>query len=288
MPDLLSICFLWHFHQPQYQDLTCKTALLPWARLHCARNYSMMLELLEEQPAVHATINITPVLATQLDAYAHGRSTDEWLELASTPVARLDMDQRARLVALFFDVNRERIIDTDIRYAELYRLRGKPTGSWTESELRDLQCKFILAWTCYADLQAGLVDHTLLASSRDYTEKDRIALVEAQQKLVQDFIPRLAKLCRIRPGRTGDITVRTSYHPTPHRHGRRPLHSGYRVPAAWFPPPRGCIPAARTRQEDCRRSPAPARAGVLAVGGKRIPGRSSRDRSCRFLMDSHR
>lgn len=205
MPDLLSICFLWHFHQPQYQDLTCKTALLPWARLHCARNYSMMLELLEEQPAVHATINITPVLATQLDAYAHGRSTDEWLELASTPVARLDMDQRARLVALFFDVNRERIIDTDIRYAELYRLRGKPTGSWTESELRDLQCKFILAWTCYADLRAGLVDHTLLASSRDYTEKDRIALVEAQQKLVQDFIPRLAKLAA-----SGQVELATS------------------------------------------------------------------------------
>ncbi len=196
-----SICFLCTF-PAHISDLTAN-ACLPWPAPR-ARNNSMMLQLLKSNPP-HATINITPVLATQLDAYAHGRSTDEWLELASTPVARLDMDQRARLVALFFDVNRERIIDTDIRYAELYRLRGKPIGSWTESELRDLQCKFILAWTCYADLQTGLVDHTLLASSRDYTEKDRIALVEAQQKLVQDFIPRLARLAA-----SGQVELATS------------------------------------------------------------------------------
>src|SRR5664280_621451 len=80
MPELLSVCFLWHFHQPQYQDLTSGTALLPWTRLHCARNYAMMLELLEEQPSVHVTINITPVLATQLAAYGQ-------VELATSPFA---------------------------------------------------------------------------------------------------------------------------------------------------------------------------------------------------------
>ena len=205
MPELLSVCFLWHFHQPQYQDLTSGTALLPWTRLHCARNYAMMLELLEEQPAVHVTINITPVLATQLDAYAHGRSSDEWLELTSTPVTRLDVDQRMRLITLFLDVNRERIIDPDARYTELYRLRNEPPGSWSEQELRDLQCKFILAWTCRGDLQAGLVDRTLLAKSRDYTEEDRTALLEAQQELVRNFLPRLARLAA-----SGQIELATS------------------------------------------------------------------------------
>jgi alpha-amylase/alpha-mannosidase (GH57 family) len=214
VPESLSVCFLWHFHQPQYQDLTSETALLPWARLQCARNYAMMLGLLEEQPAAHVTINVTPVLAAQLDSYVHGRSSDEWLELASTPVTKLGMDQRMRLIALFFDVNRERIIDPDARYAELYRLRNEPPRSWSEQELRDLQCKFTLAWTCRGDLQAGLVAPVLLAKSRDYTEDDRTVLVQAQQELVRDFLPRLGRLAA-----SGQVELATS----PYAHPILPL-----------------------------------------------------------------
>jgi alpha-amylase/alpha-mannosidase (GH57 family) len=165
----------------------------------------MMLELLEEQPAAHVTINITPILATQLDAYAHGRSSDEWLELTSTPVTKLGMDQRPRLIALFLDVNHKRIIDPDARYTELYRLRNEPADSWSEQDLRDLQCKFILAWTCRGDLQEGLVDRTLLAKSRDYTEEDRTTLLKVQQELVRNFLPRLARLAA-----SGQVELATS------------------------------------------------------------------------------
>jgi alpha-amylase/alpha-mannosidase (GH57 family) len=205
MSERLSVCFLWHFHQPQYQDLTSGTALLPWTRLHCARNYTMMLRLLEEQPAAHVTINITPVLAAQLDAYARGASSDEWLDLASTPTAELDENQRVRLTTLFFDVNRERILDSDARYAELDQLRSKPASSWSEQELRDLQCKFTLAWTCPSDLPVGRVESTLAAKSRDYTDDDRAALVTAQQELVRDFLPRLGRLAA-----SGQIELATS------------------------------------------------------------------------------
>ncbi|MHB8070853.1 MAG: hypothetical protein ACYDHF_02680 [Candidatus Cryosericum sp.] len=205
MSELLSVCFLWHFHQPQYQDLTSGTALLPWARLHCARNYTMMLRLLEEQPAARVTINLTPILATQLDAYARGVLTDEYLDLASTPAAQLDSRQRERLVSLFFDVNRERIIDPDLRYTELDRLRKEPADSWSEQQLRDLQCKFTLAWTCRSDLQEGLAEPALAVKSGNYSEADRVALVEAQQRLVREFIPRLAKLAS-----SGQIELATS------------------------------------------------------------------------------
>ncbi len=214
MSPSLSVCFVWHFHQPQYQDLSTHQAVLPWARLHCARNYTMMLHLLEEQPAAHATINVTPVLAAQLDAYANNMCTDEWLELSVKPVAELDMEQRARLIALFFDVNRERIIEQDSRYRQLSLRRSEPIKIWSEQELRDLQCLFTRAWTCSSDLRERPEGPALLGKVRDFTEEDHAALIHAQHDLVQDFLPRLAGLCR-----SGQVEVATS----PYAHPILPL-----------------------------------------------------------------
>ncbi|HWQ21417.1 MAG TPA: glycoside hydrolase, partial [Clostridia bacterium] len=216
MSNALAVCFVWHFHQPQYQDLTTPQAVLPWARLHCARNYTMMLHLLEEQPAAHVTINITPVLATQLDAYAQGTCTDEWLELSAARVADLDMEQRSRIVAMFFDVNLERIIQQDFRYRQLALRRSDPIGTWSEQELRDLQCLFTRAWTCSSELRKRPRGTALLAKARDFTEEDRVELVGIQHDLVRGFLPRLGALCR-----SGQVEVTTS----PYAHPILPLIS---------------------------------------------------------------
>lgn len=216
MAQLLTVCFVWHFHQPQYQDLATPMAVLPWARLHCARNYSMMLHLLREQPAAHVTINLTPVLAAQLDAYARNTCTDEWLELSATPVAALDMHQRARLVAMFFNVNRERVIEQDSRYRQLFLHRSAPIKAWSEQELRDLQCLFTRAWTCSSELAEKPGGAVLLGKARDFTEEDHTALINAQRDLVRDFLPTLAELCR-----SGQVEVATS----PYAHPILPLLS---------------------------------------------------------------
>lgn len=216
MPPTLAVCFVWHFHQPQYQDLATPKAVLPWARLHCARNYTMMLQLLEEQPGVHVTINVTPVLAAQLDAYAKNTCTDEWLELSTRPVVDLDMEQRARLVAMFFDVNRERILEQDSRYRQLSRHRSEPIRIWSEQELRDLQCLFTRAWTCSSELRGRPGGAALLGKVRDFSEEDHAALATAQRDLVRDFLPRLAGLCR-----SGQVEVATS----PYAHPILPLLS---------------------------------------------------------------
>lgn len=214
MPPNLAVCFVWHFHQPQYQDLTSRTALLPWTRLHCARNYTMMLRLLEEQPTAHVTINLTPVLAAQLDAYANDNCTDEWLDLSAKRVDELDMDQRARLVAMFFDVNQQRVIEQDSRYRQLSLRRSGSIKMWSEQELRDLQCLFTRAWTCSSDLGDRQGGAALLDKTRDFTEEDHAALVDAQHDLVRGFLPRLACLCR-----SGQIEVATS----PYAHPILPL-----------------------------------------------------------------
>ncbi|MCX6098355.1 MAG: glycoside hydrolase family 57 protein [Caldiserica bacterium] len=214
MPSTLAVCFVWHFHQPQYQDLSTPKAVLPWARLHCARNYTMMLHLLEAQPAAHVTINLTPVLAAQLDAFANETCTDEWLQLSVARVTELDMEKRSRLLAMFFDVNQQRIVEQDSRYHQLSLHRSDPIKTWSEQELRDLQCLFMRAWTDSSALAERPEGTRLLSKVRDFTEEDHDALVRAQHDLVRDFLPRLAALCR-----SGQVELATS----PYAHPILPL-----------------------------------------------------------------
>ncbi|MGB9666901.1 MAG: hypothetical protein ACPL2N_06290 [Candidatus Cryosericum sp.] len=214
MRPTLDLCFVWHFHQPQYQDLATGEAVLPWSRLHCARNYTMMLRMLEEQPAAHVTINVTPVLAAQLQAYAAGTNSDEWLTLAQTPVEKLDTAQRSRLVELFFDANRQRIIDQSPRYHQLLQHASDPVSIWSDGDLRDLQCLFTRAWICPSDLMDKKGGQELLAKVRDFTEDDHQRLFQIQQELVADFLPRLARLCQ-----SGQVELATS----PYAHPILPL-----------------------------------------------------------------
>jgi alpha-amylase/alpha-mannosidase (GH57 family) len=214
MRPTLDVCFVWHFHQPQYQDLATTEAVLPWSRLHCARNYTMMLHMLEEQPAAHVTINLTPVLAAQLVAYAQDMCTDEWLALAQKPAEELDPAQRTRLLELFFDANQQRIIDQSPRYHQLSLRRSDPPAAWSEAEFRDLQCLFTRAWICPSDLLAQSGGAALLEKTRDFTEEEHQRLVRIQQELVRGFLPRLTRLCQ-----SGQVELATS----PYAHPILPL-----------------------------------------------------------------
>ena len=91
-PKLL-LAILWHQHQPMYRDFGPSVAkssfILPWVRLHCIRDYYSMAALLTCHPNVHATINLTPVLLRQIEAYVEGGCTDRALDLTLTPTSEL-------------------------------------------------------------------------------------------------------------------------------------------------------------------------------------------------------
>ncbi len=44
------VAFLWHMHQPYYEDLVTREHILPWVRLHALKDYYGMVALLEEFP----------------------------------------------------------------------------------------------------------------------------------------------------------------------------------------------------------------------------------------------
>ena len=91
-PKLL-LAILWHQHQPMYRDFEPPAAegsfILPWVRLHCIRDYYAMAALLTCHPNVRPTINLTPVLLRQIEAYVEGGCTDRALDLTLTHTSKL-------------------------------------------------------------------------------------------------------------------------------------------------------------------------------------------------------
>ena len=77
----IHIVLLWHMHQPQYRDPATGRYVLAWTRLHALKDYWGMVRVLAEFPNVHATFNVVPSLAAQLEEYASGKFDEPWFAL---------------------------------------------------------------------------------------------------------------------------------------------------------------------------------------------------------------
>src|SRR4051812_49171172 len=142
------VAFLWHMHQPYYEDLVTREHILPWVRLHALKDYYGMVALLEEFPGVRMTFNLVPSMLIQLEAFAANRAHDRYLEAGLAPAADLTEQERAFIVHNFFHAQRQRMIDIYPRYGELLARRGsvaspadaaRAAKNFSVEELRDLQ-----------------------------------------------------------------------------------------------------------------------------------------------------
>ena len=238
------LALIWHLHQPSYRDGLTGRVLLPWTRLHATKDYRDMAEILRGFPGVRVTFNLTPILLDQLEAIASGES-DEWLDLARKPAARLDAEDQRFLAREFFHAHPERMIETHRRYRELRdRLHpsrgGRPgraaalsTGDW-----RDLQTWFFLAWvdpSFYGEEPIG----SLLAKGRDFTEEDKQALLDWTALCAGRAVPAYRELAQ-----RGQIELITSaYH-----HPILPLLIDSDAPAEVAPG--ACLPAPAFRHPE--------------------------------------
>src|SRR5436853_5321447 len=103
------VAFLWHMHQPYYEDLVTREHILPWVRLHALKDYYGMVALMREFPGVKVTFNLVPSLLVQLEAFAAGRARDRYLELSLKPAADLDHSEIAFILENFFHAQRQRM-----------------------------------------------------------------------------------------------------------------------------------------------------------------------------------
>src|SRR5262245_21074202 len=108
---MTAVAFLWHMHQPYYEDLITREHILPCVRLHALKDYYGMVALLEEFPKVRATFNLVPSLLVQLEAFATDQAHDRYLELGLKPAETLTSEDQTFIVENFFSAQHQRMIE---------------------------------------------------------------------------------------------------------------------------------------------------------------------------------
>ncbi len=195
MPPI-TICFVWHMHQPFYKDLVSGEYRLPWARLHALKDYYGMVKILEEFPGIHATFNLAPSLLAQIEDYAEGNASDPFLTLALKPAEDLSRGDAEFLLRYFFQANEQRLIDRHPRYRELFTVFKRnawaprlAAESFDTRMLRDLQVLSQLAWFDEEYLAHDEQIRRLAGKERDYGREDQETIAQKQRELLNKAIP---------------------------------------------------------------------------------------------------
>lgn len=192
------IAFLWHLHQPPYRDPESGVYLLPWVRLHATRGYLDLAAIHLRYPGVRSTVNFSPILLEQLEDYAAGNARDRFLDVSRAPAEDLSDAERHFLVERFFMVSWEQGVRPLPRYQELLDKRGafapgdraRVVRSFTAEDCRDLQVLFQLAWMGFTARRESEVVARLLEKGRGFSEEEKAALLDEQQRLVASVLPR--------------------------------------------------------------------------------------------------
>ncbi len=209
------LVLLWHMHQPQYRDPATGSYLLPWSRMHALKDYWGMVKMLEEFPGVHATFNVAPALAAQLEEYASGKFDDPGFTLAFQRAEKLTAEDKAELLNRAFQVNRENLIRLWPRFVELFEWAQQMGGeeaakTFTPRDWRDLQVLSQLAWMDPLWRKGDPIVARLAAKGTDFTEADKQALGEKELELMRMVLPEYR-----RAAERGQIEISTTpfYHP---------------------------------------------------------------------------
>ncbi|MFL5270965.1 MAG: glycoside hydrolase [Anaeromyxobacteraceae bacterium] len=213
------LAFLWHMHQPLYRAPDTGEFLLPWVRLHATRAYYDMAWMLERHPSVRCTVNFTPVLMEQLEAYARGEARDHFLDVSRKPAHELLPQERQSVLRSFFMIDWETAVKPLPRYWELLQKRGRDirhvdlarvASDFTDDEIGDLQVLFNLAWFGFGALEDDDGLRSLVRKGRNFGDGDLQYVLAAQQRIVGEIAPRWRALAE-----RGQVELSTTpyYHP---------------------------------------------------------------------------
>ncbi|HKV49353.1 MAG TPA: glycoside hydrolase family 57 protein [Candidatus Acidoferrales bacterium] len=208
------LTILWHMHQPQYKDPVTGEYRLPWTRLHALKDYWGMVKMMEEFPKVHATFNVVPLLAEQIEEYASGLFKEPWFEIAFADAGSLTFEQRKAALERGFQVN-DLFLQRWPRFGEL-RSRLHSSGveasaaHWSAGDWRDLQMLSQLAWMDEEYLQKDPAVRGLSDKGSGFTEDDKAILLDKQHELLAAVLPEY-RLAAAR--RQIEVSTTPYYHP---------------------------------------------------------------------------
>jgi alpha-amylase/alpha-mannosidase (GH57 family) len=220
MTEQLSVCFIWHMHQPLYKDRLTGKYLLPWVRLHAIKDYFDMVKVLEEFPKIRQTFNLVPSLIEQIEDYAHNEAVDEQLLLTIKAETEYTQEDKLYILAESFHSNLERQIKVHAPYLQLYLKRQKfldkrltyeeMLDQFCDQEYADMATWMNLAW--FDPMWQKSIDEVkqLIQQGKNFVLNQRKQLIQVQRDLIKQIIPYYRKMQE-----EGQIEVTTTpyYHP---------------------------------------------------------------------------
>jgi alpha-amylase/alpha-mannosidase (GH57 family) len=211
------LALFWHQHQPYYPDDVSGECLMPWVRLHGTKDYWGMAMHLKEVPEFRCTINLVPSLLIQIQRYTDHAGSDRHLDVSHVPADSLGEDDALYLLDNFFMANVDNMIRPYPRYAQLYQKRAASQDSartalprFSAQELRDLQVWNNLTWFHPLAFEQSSELREFLDKGRDWTEDEKLWLLDQQRELLRQIIPLHKELAQ-----SGQVELTTTpfYHP---------------------------------------------------------------------------
>ncbi|MBY0356606.1 MAG: hypothetical protein K2W82_01285 [Candidatus Obscuribacterales bacterium] len=220
MSEKLSVCFVWHMHQPLYKDRASDRYLMPWVRLHGIKDYLDMPLVLESFPAVKQTFNLVPSLLEQLEDYAKNNACDEQLLLTVKAESEYSDADKTTILTESFHANLDRQIKIHAPYHQFYMRKerlakaGQKLSAMLEKfsnqEYADMAAWFNLAWFDPLWIKRKPELAELIAQGKNFSQKQRQRIIEIQREIIAQTIPVYRSLME-----SGQIEITTSpyYHP---------------------------------------------------------------------------
>ncbi|MEW5922177.1 MAG: glycoside hydrolase family 57 protein [Bacillota bacterium] len=216
---VLYIAFVWNQHQPYYRDEQRGLFIMPWVRLHAAKDYYRMASILEQYPEIRATFSLSPSLLDQLEGYIEEEATDLYLNVMKK-ARELDEREQSFLLRHYFDIQHEKVIAKYPYYRQLLERRGfnephadeleKARQRYTVQDYLDLQVWFNLVWIDPEIRRQDAFLRGLEQKGRNFSEKEKEELIKYHFSLMEDVVPvhrRLQKKEQI------EIITTAYYHP---------------------------------------------------------------------------
>jgi alpha-amylase/alpha-mannosidase (GH57 family) len=180
----LHVAVVWHQHQPQYPKVPGTNVYeQPWVRLHAAKDYVDMAEMVREFPGLKLTINLTPVLLNQVEDLNRG-ATDRHAQLAAKDAGTLTPAEKTEAYRRFFQVSGPMLA----AWPRLAELKARPLATYAAQDFRDLATLFHLAWTdtmFFEDDELAAIAR----KGRGYTEADKAHVLATHRVALSRIVP---------------------------------------------------------------------------------------------------
>lgn len=192
MKKKLSVAFMWHMHQPVYQDTPEGTFFMPWVRLHAVKDYLDMLYITKKFPKLKMNFNLSPTILKAFQKYSEGFE-DIHSVLLTKPAEEYTDEDKLFILNFCFDANYNNMIMPHHGYDELYKKRNSALeiniNDFSLQEYSDIIFWFNFSWmdpvwmTYYPELKQ------MAKKDKGYTLEDRKILLDIQRDIIKKIIP---------------------------------------------------------------------------------------------------